>query len=84
VEKEMKNMLLKSIIELRNSIDVCRKEMYELKKIKDSSDPKVLETNQLLEEKISILQKISAEINLSQKKFNFTKITNNYSELEVS
>jgi hypothetical protein len=59
-------MILRNLIELRNSIEACRDEVYRLKKNKGKSDPNVLEISQILDEKIIKMQEIIDNINSSQ------------------
>lgn len=50
-------MILRNVLALRNSIDECRKRMYELAREKGVSDPDVVKISQQLDNKIMMLQK---------------------------
>ena len=50
-------MILRNVLDLRNSIDECRKRMYELAREKGTSDPDVVKISQQLDNKIMMLQK---------------------------
>lgn len=55
-------MILKNALDLSNSIDECRRNIYELTKNKGISDPDVVKVSQKLDGKITMLQKYIYEI----------------------
>lgn len=56
-------MILKSVIDLNKNIENYRRDMYELVKNKDISDPDVIRISHRLDEEILFFQKIMDEIN---------------------
>jgi len=56
-------MILKSVIDLNKNIENYRRDMYELVKNKDISDPDVIRISHRLDEEILVFQKILDEIN---------------------
>jgi hypothetical protein len=55
-------MVLKNVLDLIESIDECRRDMYELTKNRALSDPEVVNISQQLDGKITKLQKIIYEL----------------------
>ena len=58
-------MILKCVIDLNKSIENSRRDMYELVKNKDISDPDVIRISHGLDEKLITFQKILDEISSS-------------------
>ncbi|USY54945.1 aspartyl-phosphate phosphatase Spo0E family protein [Bacillus sp. 1780r2a1] len=55
-------MIIKRALDLMESIDECRQNMYELAKKRDLSDPEMIDISQQLDIKIAIFQNIIYEI----------------------
>lgn len=55
-------MFLRNVLDLVESIDECRRDMYELTKNRAFSDPEVVNISQQLDRKITMLQKIMYEL----------------------
>jgi hypothetical protein len=55
-------VFLRNVLDLVESIDECRRDMYELAENRAFSDPEVVNISQQLDGKITMLQKIIHEL----------------------
>ncbi|MDH2363318.1 aspartyl-phosphate phosphatase Spo0E family protein [Priestia megaterium] len=60
-------MILKAVLELSNSINNNRKEMYKLAKDGGLSDPNILKISQKLDGDINVLQQLMSKHQLSRR-----------------